>query len=140
MHVTCPQCAVSYLLPERLLGPGGARVRCPRCGEVFTVAAEDGSTPSVGAAESPPGEAPPIAANGAAEALLAELESRHGAPLQDAIARGVLFAEFGTALMDAYDEYVRRTGPGASAAQFRSALRERWGVDLAPALPGRETG
>ena len=41
MHVTCPKCAVSYLLPERLLGPGGARVRCPRCGEMFTVSRED---------------------------------------------------------------------------------------------------
>lgn len=37
MHVTCPHCTTRYVLPESLLGPLGARVRCPRCREPFAV-------------------------------------------------------------------------------------------------------
>jgi len=37
MPVTCPHCSTRYVLPRALLGPGGARVRCPRCREPFAV-------------------------------------------------------------------------------------------------------
>ena len=37
MPVTCPHCRTRYVLPGALLGPGGARVRCPRCREPFAV-------------------------------------------------------------------------------------------------------
>jgi predicted Zn finger-like uncharacterized protein len=39
MTVQCPYCSTAYLLPERLLGERGARVRCPTCGGGFQVAA-----------------------------------------------------------------------------------------------------
>jgi predicted Zn finger-like uncharacterized protein len=38
LNVTCPHCAARYLLPAHLLGPGGARVRCPGCSRSFDVA------------------------------------------------------------------------------------------------------
>ena len=44
MPVTCPHCSTRYVLPEALLGPGGARVRCPRCREPFAVGS-DGIAP-----------------------------------------------------------------------------------------------
>jgi len=37
MQVSCPHCSTRYILPESLLGPLGARVRCPRCRDAFTV-------------------------------------------------------------------------------------------------------
>ncbi len=40
MTVHCPHCLTGYLLPEHLLGAGGARVRCPGCQEVFVVLPE----------------------------------------------------------------------------------------------------
>ncbi|MEO5617895.1 MAG: zinc-ribbon domain-containing protein [Candidatus Eisenbacteria bacterium] len=42
MPVTCPHCSTRYTLPEALLGPGGARVRCPRCREPFAVGPDGG--------------------------------------------------------------------------------------------------
>lgn len=51
MNVTCPYCSTSYRLPSHLLGPGGARVRCPRCQGQFSV-----PPPAVGA-EAAPSEA-----------------------------------------------------------------------------------
>jgi predicted Zn finger-like uncharacterized protein len=60
MIVSCPHCAARYELPPRLLGPGGARVRCPRCAASFDVgvegAAEAGS-PDPRAAGAHPAEA-----------------------------------------------------------------------------------
>ena len=53
MQVTCPHCSTRYILPESLLGPLGARVRCPRCREAFTV------EPAV-PVEAPPTEAPAL--------------------------------------------------------------------------------
>jgi predicted Zn finger-like uncharacterized protein len=43
MTVHCPHCLTGYLLPEHLLGAGGARVRCPGCDEVFVVLPEGGT-------------------------------------------------------------------------------------------------
>jgi predicted Zn finger-like uncharacterized protein len=37
MIVNCPHCETRYVLPEALVGTGGARVRCPRCREPFSV-------------------------------------------------------------------------------------------------------
>lgn len=39
MQVTCPYCTTRYVLLESLLGPQGAKVRCPRCRESFSVTA-----------------------------------------------------------------------------------------------------
>ncbi len=47
MPVTCPHCSTRYVLPKALLGPGGARVRCPRCREPFVVTAEGDAVPPV---------------------------------------------------------------------------------------------
>jgi predicted Zn finger-like uncharacterized protein len=37
MQVVCPYCSTPYVLPDHLMGPGGARVRCPNCREQFVV-------------------------------------------------------------------------------------------------------
>jgi predicted Zn finger-like uncharacterized protein len=42
MTIACPYCGTRYLLPDHLLGPGGARVRCPNCQRSFVVPAESG--------------------------------------------------------------------------------------------------
>jgi len=40
MTIACPFCTTRYLLPDHLLGPGGARVRCPSCHRSFVVPAD----------------------------------------------------------------------------------------------------
>lgn len=35
MILTCPQCSSRYLLPAHVLSPGGRRVKCSSCGEVW---------------------------------------------------------------------------------------------------------
>ena len=183
MNVQCPYCSTRYELPERLIGPGGAEVRCPRCRRRFVVGADGrlfGSgvepageapgrpaPPAVGAeGPQPPAAAtspPPVAATRAgapepagsrgaprsgapapagstrgespksiAHAVLDELVARSGEALADAHGRGRLFSEFGPALFGAFDEYRRRAGAKAGPGPFRDALRERWGIELAP--------
>ena len=134
MIVSCPSCTNAYRLPESLLGPGGARVRCPRCGHAFVVAG--GPAPVVteaGTVAAAPEDGPAAIAR----EVLAELARRSGPRIEEAIARGLLFSEFGEALLQCYQEYVRRAGPAAPAARFRAALRERWGVDLDPPVTAR---
>jgi predicted Zn finger-like uncharacterized protein len=206
MQVSCPHCATRYVLPESLLGPLGARVRCPRCREAFTVdppaPADPPGPPAVAVAEgapgiatSPPGtdddspsewsrridaEPPPspgsrtpsaapksldddqafrtqgqapahrqdppavspsgaasraIDAHEVARAVLDGIESGGGEGVAEAWAQGHLFAEYGQAIGEAYENYRRQLGPGADPAAFRAALRERWGVDLEPGTP-----
>jgi predicted Zn finger-like uncharacterized protein len=152
MMIECPHCTTRYELPARLLGPGGAEVRCPRCRRNFMVSA-DGSV--LGAAIAPARGAPPAPAPhpasaaavvprpprapepapstepaAVARAVLDELVAKSGAALAEANRRGRLFAEFGVALFAAYDEYRRRVGGGVEPGPFRDALRERWGIDL----------
>lgn len=185
MTITCPHCATQYQLPPSLMGPGGARVRCPKCqgsfvvsaaGEVTTVpparapesvapvpemvaqmserlARVSEAVPAPPAPVSPPnavpapGDAaassPPVAGIAApddespeavARRLLEEMDTEHG-PREIAFAaqQGTLFFAHGPRLMEAWDAYRRIVGRNASAAVFRDALRERWGVDLTPA-------
>jgi len=149
MIVACPDCSTGYLLPEHLVGPGGARVRCPRCQRLFAVdaagrpraasatgpepappeppleAVEQPAAPA--AAAVPPGPEEPAAI---ARDVIAQLAAREGAAIVRAHAERRLFAEFGPALMEAYEAYRLRAGAGADPGAFREALRERWGVEL----------
>jgi predicted Zn finger-like uncharacterized protein len=159
--ITCPSCSTGYLLPEHLVGPGGARVRCPRCQHLFAVGS-DGQPQ--GPAEPVTGglpperpieaveEAPAVAATPPVTTAEPESGVEPGAEAQLAVARDVLeqfavsegeaieraragqrfFAEFGPALMVAYETYRRRAGEGADPRAFRTVLRERWGVELVP--------
>lgn len=173
MNVTCPHCQSRYLLPPSLMGPGGARVRCPRCEQGFVVTAAGEVTaaaepaaleadpapevlePPSPAMEAPlsPAEAPmaePAVAHsdfsGAQEArpnpapaegpldiarrVLAALDSSAGPEIARAAGDGRLLSQFGTRLMEAWDEYRQEAGRAAGPAPFREALRERWGMDL----------
>ena len=125
MTVRCPRCSNRYRLPEVLLGPGGARVRCPGCGNRFDVARQAEPEGRMRLAD-----AHALDYRVAADVLQA-LADR--APRWvDAHARGRLFSEFGPALLEAFDEYRRRSGPGASARVFRDLLRERFRIELRP--------
>jgi predicted Zn finger-like uncharacterized protein len=52
MTVHCPHCSTGYLLPSHLIGPRGARVRCPSCHGSFVVLPDgewEGSDEALGA-------------------------------------------------------------------------------------------
>jgi hypothetical protein len=67
-----------------------------------------------------------------ARAVLEELAIDEGEAIERALAGSRFFAEFGPAVMVAYETYRRRAGAGADPSAFRTALRERWGVELVP--------
>jgi hypothetical protein len=64
--------------------------------------------------------------------VLDEFAVHEGEAIERAQAERRFFAEFGPALMVAYESYRRRAGAGADPSAFRMALRERWGVELVP--------
>jgi predicted Zn finger-like uncharacterized protein len=151
--ISCPNCSTGYLLPEHLVGPGGARVRCPRCQRLFAVGADGGpreaappaadappperplETVEEGAVAAAPHDAPAPAGEGALEvarSVLGQLAASEGEALERAHAERRIFSEFGPALMRAYETYRRRAGRDADPGAFRTALRERWGVELVP--------
>lgn len=155
MIIACPNCSTGYLLPEHLVGPGGARVRCPRCQYLFAVGVDgqprEPALPAPGtppperpleaveetpaaAATPPPAEAKPVAEGALAVArmVLDQLAVHEGEALERARAEHRLFSKFGPALMLAYETYRRRVGQDADPSAFRTALRERWGVELVP--------
>lgn len=163
INVSCPHCGARYLLPANLLGPGGARVRCPGCSRSFDVPApaapappasglrETPRRPSIAAAATTPAAAapatpaPPAAPAPAAPAtarsaqqiareLLEALSGRNGERLSAAVAEGSLFSKHGPEIFAAYDEF-RRRAPQVGAAPFRAALRELWGVELPEVTP-----
>ena len=142
LPVTCPGCAAVYLLPESLMGEGGARVSCPACGHPFAVT-RDGTTLQAleggGARPTPrPATPPPSAQQGTdprdiARQVLDELAARLGGALEVAAREQRLFSSHGPELFAAYDEFRRRVGSDARSAVFREELKARWGVDLFPA-------
>lgn len=162
MNVTCPHCGARYLLPANLLGPGGARVRCPGCSRSFDVPAPVAAAPpSSGLRETPrrpsiatgppagaaPAAAPPAAAmpppaapatarsaQEIARDLLSALGAHSGDRMSAAAAEGTLFAKHGPEIFDAFDEF-RRRAPNVGAGPFRDALRELWGVELPEITP-----
>ncbi len=148
MTVRCPHCATRYELPDALMGPAGAQVRCPSCkgvfavspaGEVRPVSAPPGRAAVTAAPAAPAPPAPAVPPETVARALVSELASRAGEGPSEAFGRGRLFSEWGPALMDLFGEYRRRVGADASGAPLRAALRDRWGIDLPEGDP-RLTG
>ncbi|HKQ59607.1 MAG TPA: zinc-ribbon domain-containing protein [Candidatus Eisenbacteria bacterium] len=74
MTVRCPHCSTAYRLPERLMGAGGARIRCPNCAGEFIVSFDNPGPEA--APEPPPAQAPPAPVHepeptGAEDAVLA---------------------------------------------------------------------
>jgi predicted Zn finger-like uncharacterized protein len=142
--IACPSCATGYLLPEHLVGPGGARVRCPSCQQLFAVDAK--GRPKALAGDLPPEQPVRVEAPAAAPAApggrpggeplalaheaIERLAAREGADFGRALTERRLFSSYGPALMAAYDELRGRVGAESAPAAFRQALRERWGVSL----------
>src|SRR6185369_15593548 len=129
MTVRCPHCDSRYRLPDHLLGPRGARVRCPSCGRSFVVLREgqeqqaaEVDTPATPVAaaqvevavEPEPKElaAPEVAEapEAVADGIVARLEARFGARLDAARGRGRVLAELGPELMAAFDEFRSKSG------------------------------
>ncbi|HTM56903.1 MAG TPA: zinc-ribbon domain-containing protein [Candidatus Udaeobacter sp.] len=165
IRVTCPQCGIPYLLPARLLGPGGARVRCPGCGTQFDVAAPAAAetvtakaAPATAEDEgtaAPPAAAAEIEGTKAARATApAETPAGASEPAPSDVAREVLdalAAVGGADLRHAIAEgrLFAEFGPQIFAAYdeyrrrakrggpdpFRLALRDRFGVDLPEVTP-----
>ncbi len=145
MIISCPECGTGYLLPEHLMGPGGARVRCPRCQGQFAVDVRGLPQESAGARADVPvlepsrqtagadapatGRADPLAV---ARAVLERLSRDQGESIEQARQARRLFADHGPALMEAFEAYRREAGDDAGPGPFREALRERWGVELLP--------
>ena len=138
MTVHCPHCSTGYLLPDHLMGPRGARVRCPQCKRPFVVLREEsGGTITrlddilpTDADAAPSSSAPDEEASRVAGEVLDSLANQLGSSLAQARSRGRVLAEFGPDVMKAFDEYRSRLGERAAPGAFRAALKDRWGVDL----------
>jgi len=119
MNVSCPHCGARYLLPANLLGPGGARVRCPGCSRSFDVAPPE--------RVSPPPPAASAAHTPAAPVLPAAPEAARTQPAAPAPPRRPTPAE------------LRADGPVAAAAQaiareVLGALKQEGGPSLSDAV------
>jgi predicted Zn finger-like uncharacterized protein len=144
--VVCPNCSTRYLLPETLIGPAGARVKCPSCAGTFVVSNAapvgtetlDAPEPVVVLSERPaasaagPGAGDASDQHGVARELVDGFASGREAEIEAAARDGKLFAQFGDELMRLFDEYRKRVGRGADPAPFRDVVRERLGLDLTP--------
>jgi predicted Zn finger-like uncharacterized protein len=149
--ISCPECGTGYLLPEHLIGPGGASVRCPRCQQLFAVDARglpqvpvgpQGGEQALAPAPEPEAARRAKPAGGAplavARAVLERLSRDHGHAIERARDEHRLFADYGPTLMAALETYRREAGEEAGPGPFREALRERWGVELLPLAPAAD--
>jgi predicted Zn finger-like uncharacterized protein len=173
MTVRCPHCSTAYRLPERLMGAGGARVRCPTCGGEFIVAfdspapvAPQAAVPEPPAAQEPPAQAyepeptgaedavlagaaefdlsassataaaaattetPPADPAAVAASVLEVFETFMGDALTRSRERGTVLSDHGPAIIAVWEEYRKRAGADAPSTVFRTALRDKVGVDL----------
>jgi len=155
MTVHCPHCLTGYELPVHLMGEKGARVRCPGCQGVFVVLPEGGERPeparpgrkalpnskSDQASESnetvPAGPFPPVYEPAVvARAVVDVMVDFLGEALSRSRERGTVLSDHGPAILAVWEEYRRRAGAQAPAAEFRAALRDRVGIDLTPRAAG----
>jgi predicted Zn finger-like uncharacterized protein len=151
MTIHCPHCLTGYELPRNLMGEHGSRVRCPACQGVFVVLPEGvqsvaDAAPSPEEAASEPGPADRdvrVSAEAAEEAgaydpsvvagaVLDVMVDFLGDSLRRSRARGTVLSDHGPAIVAVWEEYRRRVGDDAPAGEFRSALKERVGIDLTP--------
>jgi hypothetical protein len=126
------------------MGEHGARVRCPACQGVFVVLPEgEEESATAGAPSGPRGEPLPEAGSHPAEApdynpavvagaVLDVMVDFLGDSLTRSRQRGTVLSDHGPAIVAVWEEYRRRAGEGAPAAEFRSALKQRVGIDLTP--------
>jgi predicted Zn finger-like uncharacterized protein len=165
MNVSCPHCGARYLLPASLLGPGGARVRCPGCSRSFdvppaaalpevapaAVPQQRTASPSPAAGGPAVKETPRRPSTAAATAAAAvdpggrapeEIASELLAALRTAEGESLSVAASKGSLFSQHGPAIfeafdefRRRAPGAGTGPFRAAMRELWGVDLPEVTP-----
>jgi predicted Zn finger-like uncharacterized protein len=133
MTIACPHCQTRYELPETLLGPGGARVRCPRCRESFVVTRDGRVAPGRPAAGAPPEAA--RAAGGAPAGprppVTAPAPSQPAAPASAAAASELAPIELARAVLD---ELAASHGPALDDARVRGRLFSEHGDRLMEAF------
>jgi predicted Zn finger-like uncharacterized protein len=154
MTVYCPHCSTGYLLPDHLIGPRGARVRCPNCQGAFVVVPvdgegrADGARPDFGSGAAPEhtsqglAEASATAGPAVMEAERAAEASRSAAPpdarpaeAPAAIAAAVLealVARLGDALVEARRRGRVLSEHGPEIMDAYAEYRRRAGVGAAP--------
>ena len=93
-----------------------------------------GGTATASAAQEPARDAAPAAeAASVAGVVLAVLADFLGDALTRSRARGTVLSDHGPAIIAVWEEYRRRAGADAPSTVFRTALRDRCGVDLSHA-------
>jgi len=134
VRVTCPGCTLCCVVPAHLLGEGGARITCPACGTTYVV---DAAGVPVGVETSYGDGAPVVTPREPADAAarvpgagrtlalerLQVLDRPPGA-MASAAGRGRLFAEFGPAVLDAFETWRGIVGAVAEPTVFLEALHE----------------
>ena len=123
MTVHCPHCGTGYLLPDHLLGPRGARVRCPNCRRPFVVLREGEKPPPVSL-----GAAPVVATEERAPAV-AEPELVAAVPVAEAVPDGLAEVTSGPSSEPARDDGNAETVAG----EILESLAQRLGTRVAEA-------
>jgi hypothetical protein len=121
-QLPAPADPAELAVAERLAAEASSEGFSTRDAEAMAAELEAAATPAV---QSPtePGAA-------AAARLLDGLAERLGDGLVEAQREGRVLAAFGAEIVKVWDDYRRGQGEVAAATEFRSALRERFGVDL----------
>ena len=141
IRVSCPECHVPYLLPARLLGPGGARVRCPACDSSFDVAPPAAQTdvlaepdpaiatePVLGVATGPaPGAATEPAREAASEPATPEAVATGSSPAPVPGDSAPLAREVAREVLDALAQHV---GPDLERVVAEGRVFARFGPEI----------
>lgn len=123
MTVHCPHCLTGYLLPEHLLGAGGARVRCPGCQEVFVVLPEGEAVGEAGdAREADAGQVLAEATSGMTSVGGVGTSATGAEPTTDAAPTAEPPAPAATASRSAEHEPARGATPAAEPAMVAGAV------------------
>lgn len=110
MHIVCPACSAAYDVPDTLVGAAPRRMRCARCGRVFSPEAKPGEAETpIAAPPRPAATAPPEPV--AVEPVAAPEPERIAAPVPvrvDALRAETEAGPSGLQLPDAPNEVARR--------------------------------
>jgi predicted Zn finger-like uncharacterized protein len=138
MIVACPHCSAVYELPKRLLGPGGAAVRCPHCTQEFTLGA-DGEVVRPAETVAAPRGAEHAAAGRPRGAGSGEAARASRAPAAPAAGRTATEAVDPSTDVQAIarrviEELASRKGPAMADANARGRLLSEFGPELVAAF------
>jgi len=125
MIVRCPDCRTEYDLNPTERMEAGTRVRCPRCGAVFPLAAPvlpGGGSPHRARSRI----ADPVLARRLARAMVSEIVLNRRGERDAALVEGTVLTRFGPAIAAAYRLYGDKLVPELSGSRriFRDAVND----------------